>query len=725
MNTNDVRALSRLVAAAVPAVLFSAILVGPSEAARGADPQRPAAKGAESKPAVKPKAAPAAEPKLRITGDVVDEANHPVAGALVELLVGRETPGVRTGSDGGFVLEASRERTYAPLLRATVDDGARQASAQWDEIDKIPEKVRLVLRAAREMAVTVVDKEQRPIVGATVAAMAFWFRLADEKKSDAAGKALLRVPADAALQYVFAVKDDAGLDYFAYQREGQPASNGYALPPDHREPVTLVLNGTRTVKVHVVDDLGKPLVGSLTYAWYFQKPKKGENLNTGFHGFQAKTDDRGWAVYRNIPVDNEGPITFWSQNDDYSRQRANFDPGSPSDEIELTVLPKLTVRGRVTLASNGRPAAGAEVLAVGAGYTIDNFRGSTRSGDDGRFEIQVDPNQYYMFAASLGRQVSPAVSCVVKPRAPVGEIELALQDGVRVYGQVTAGKERQPLVGQYLTLYLQPEIEHHELAAEDRLPNPRDERKAISPRITRSARSDEKGKFEFFTAPGKHYLFVSGGGEPRQFVLEGDSDFELELHSDRPPRVPLAARVVLKSDPKTGVKGATVFGIGAVPHAGFLNAVSDAEGNFKIQRSPTEMVLLARTADGKMAGLVRIQADDESCEIAVGPTTSARGRLIDSSTGEILSDRQLDYCAQIDAQRNVSSTRFGGSVTTDEDGDFVISGLVPGWTYNLSLVVEKDAAGQPRRWMPAAPFVAEGEDVEELGDVLVPPLKAK
>src|SRR5262249_16093641 len=156
-----------------------------------------------------------------------------------------------------------------------------------------PDKVRLVLRKAREVPVTVVDGEDRPVEGATVAAMAFWFRVADETKSDAAGKALLRVPAEAALQCVFAVKDDVGLAYFAYQRDGQPASNGYALAPDHQDAITLVLNGTRKVTVHLVDDRGDPIANSPVYAWYFQKPKKGEHLNTGFHAFTLNTDDDG------------------------------------------------------------------------------------------------------------------------------------------------------------------------------------------------------------------------------------------------------------------------------------------------------------------------------------------------------------------------------------------------------------------------------------------------
>jgi hypothetical protein len=721
-------AWTRFWAAGTLAIFFAAALLGPIGSTRGAGEQAPAsakqpggAKGSDSKSPAKPAESPQAEPKARIAGDVVDESGRPVSGATVELLVGREIPSVLSGSDGSFVLEASTARTFSPMLRAKIDGGARQASEQWDQIDNIPAKVRLVLRAAREVAVTVVDAEQRPVAGATVAAMVFLFRLADEQETDAAGKAILRVPADSALQYVFAVKDDVGLDYFAYQRQGAPASNGNALAPDHREPVTLVLNGAKKVTVRVVDDRGKRLVGSLAYAWYFQKPKKGEHLNTGFHAFQTKTDDKGRAVFRNIPIDNEGPITFWSQNEDYSHQRANYEPGSASDEIELTVLPKLTVRGRVTLASNGRPVAGAEVLAVGDGYTIDNFRGTTRSRDDGSFEIRVDPDQYYMFAASLDRQVSPAVSCIVKPRESVGEIGLVLQDGIRVYGKVTAGKERRPLAGQYLYLYVQPEIEYHELAAEDQLPNPRGERKAISPRITRSARSDDEGKFEFFTAPGKHYVFLSGGGAPRQFELKDDSDYELELHSDQPPRVPFAARVVLKSDPQKGVTGATVFGVGTGPYAGFLNAVTDAEGKFTAERSPSEMVLIARTENGKMAGLMRINEDDRSCEIAVGPTTSARGRLIDSNTGEILPGRQLDYCARISDRGMMSSPHFGGSVTADDEGEFVISGLVPGWTYNLQLVVEKDAAGRPRRWVPAEGFAPEGEGVEELGDVLVAP----
>jgi beta-lactamase regulating signal transducer with metallopeptidase domain len=667
-----------------------------------------------------------ATPKVRFAGQVVDESEHPISGASVEVFLGGDRASAQSAADGHFVIELAKTQAISATIRATEEDGSRQAFWQSDDIKALPANIRLVLRPAREVPVTVVDDRQQPIERALVAAMAFWSLAMDERQSDAAGKATLRVPADCSLQYVLAVKDGIGLDYFAYRPKGEPAKNGYALAPDYREPVTLVLNGARKVTVHVVDNRGTPLEGMMVYAWYFEKPKKGEILNTGFHAFRAKTDEQGHALFRNIPVDNVSAITFnLHGNDDYfAPERGTLKPGTEPHQVDMSVFPRITIRGKVTFA-DGRPAPGADVLASGDGYIPDGFHSSTRTGGDGRFELRINPNQYYMFGASRDSQVSPAVSRVIVPDRAVDEIRLVLQEGTRVYGRVTTGNDHTPLGERYVYLYLHPAVEHLRLPKSEQLPNPRDDRKAVNPRLVRSMRTDNDGKFEFFAGPGKHYILGPQGVTPPEFVVDGEKEVEVDLHSDRPDRVELAARVVLKADRSQPVQKASVFGIGTPGISSFLSAVTDADGTFKALRAPAEMLLLARSEDGKLAGIIRIQPDDVACEIPVGATAEVRGVLTDSKTGEILTRRQVDYCEQIDSRGMTSSTYFGGSVTTDDEGEFVIRGLVRGWPCDLRMVVERDGGGRPRRWMRAGSVIPENEVVTELGDVPVPPLKIK
>src|SRR6185436_3750120 len=120
------------------------------------------------------------------------------------------------------------------------------------------------------------------------------------------------------------------------------------------------------------------------YAWYFEKPEKGGDLNIGGQPeFNVSTDDSGRAVFRTVPADNQGKITFWALHEDYfNPERTVFDPNAGTDELKATLLPLVSVKGTVAFA-DGRPAAGAEISVVGSGHAFDGFQGNTRSGDDG------------------------------------------------------------------------------------------------------------------------------------------------------------------------------------------------------------------------------------------------------------------------------------------------------------------------------------------------------
>jgi hypothetical protein len=110
--------------------------------------------------------------------------------------------------------------------------------------------------------------------------------------------------------------------------------------------------------------------------------------------------------------------------------------------------------------------------------------------------------------------------------------------------------------------------------------------------------------------------------------------------------------------------------------------VSDSNGRFDLEPSPEEMYVLAQTEDQSLAGIVR-QAAAESCVIAVAPTASLRGRIVDVGTGQPLENHRVFYGI---VRGNVPSMgwELGASVTTDAKGEFSIKGLVPGWEYRLT-----------------------------------------
>jgi hypothetical protein len=176
--------------------------------------------------------------------------------------------------------------------------------------------------------------------------------------------------------------------------------------------------------------------------------------------------------------------------------------------------------------------------------------------------------------------------------------------------------------------------------------------------------------------------------------------------------------VVLKDKPDTGVAEASLCGelVDDQEHM-FISGTSDAQGNFSLRRGKSDLYLWATTADKKLAGIVKVAAGDANATVPVGPTASAHGRLVDEA-GTPLPGRQIDYGYRIDHHPfGTYGYRFGGSVKTNDNGEFIVEGLVPDFEYTLNVVLELGDEGRPRSWQPAGKAKAERVERVELGDL--------
>jgi protocatechuate 3,4-dioxygenase beta subunit len=574
-----------------------------------------------------------------------------------------------------------------------------------------------VLRPAREISLAVVDDQQQPVAGAWAAVKIHWTGIADETTTDAAGQAVLRVPADANVEYVMGAKPDVGLDYFIYRRPDEPISDPYKLPPDHRETLTLTLNGVRPASVRVVDEQGRPLAGVQVAPWYFEKPNKGGYLNSGASWFQLSTDADGRAAFRTVPADLASDLTFWPHRDDFVlAERPVLRVQSATNELTATLLPMTPVAGRVTFA-DGRPAAGALVDVAGYGYQTDSFRESVRADENGRFELRVNPDQFYLFAAALDRWASPMESRVVRLGRPLGDVNLVLAKATRVYGRAAMAGDDRPIAGQYVSLYMyRDDNEHLALPEAEKLPNPKGDRKSIQPRIVRNAITNERGEFEFFTGPGRCYLMGPNNVEPPKFVITDQAEMELILFAQRPDRVEFAGQVVMKSAPSQMLKDVKVLGSPLGGRGGFLSAASGADGTFRVERTPSKMVLQALSADERLGAIVQIGPDDSLRVIQVVPTASARGRLVDAA-GKPLAKRRIDFGLQFEKHTHT----FYRQAATDDRGEFELDGFVPGEEYFIDVAVDGGDKSERPQKITIKVFSPDSAETIELGDVEVKP----
>jgi hypothetical protein len=669
----------------------------------------------------------AAEPAKTwpVAGRVEGPDGKPIAGAQVWIpgfgkSMKRLPPSVITDADGQFQLDSPMQ-TQGLVLEAKSSDGKRMGYVQlaWElPTDELVDAVKLVLRKPRELTVEVRDGEGKPVAEATVVAVAN-YRKVDRAASDARGQAKLRIPADAPLEAAVALKPGVGVDYWWFRGAKEPLSDPYKLAADYAGKLEFSLNGIRPVKVRLLDDQGKPMPGQRVRPWLINRPNKGEDLNlSGLEEFNEETDDQGVATFELIPADNSRGVTFWVDAEGFSRKRVEFDPSKDANELVAQLSPLVSVSGVVKHA-DGSPAAAIRVSVGGAGYTMDRFRESVKSDAEGQFSLQVDPDQYYQFSAGNREWASAAVNQIVLSGRPVEGIAIQLQPAKRVFGRVTIGGDNQPAVGVYTQLYQQPAVDYYDLPEAARLPNPTDSNLAILPRTTWGGPTDKDGRFEYFVGPGKYYVSGPSGIKPVEFELTDQASYEVNLHAERPDKIPLRGRVVLRHDPDQGVAGAIVAGIAKNSRMRDLRATSGEEGRFQTERGSAETVIRAKSLDGKLAGITTIGPDDGEVTLEIAPTTSAHVRLVDEVTSEPLEDRQVDYGVRVEMEGGTSRRGFGGSARTDANGELSIQELVLGQEYELSLVQETSPDGSPRSWSRIGKVTPTSESTVEMGDVIV------
>jgi hypothetical protein len=168
-----------------------------------------------------------------------------------------------------------------------------------------------------------------------------------------------------------------------------------------------------------------------------------------------------------------------------------------------------------------------------------------------------------------------------------------------------------------------------------------------------------------------------------------------DLHAPRKPAGPITVHVVDSSNPPRPVPHAQVVGvsISSMNHAD-LEATTNDEGWFRVDRALDKMIVYANSKDHKLAGSLTITPDDREITISLFPAGSAKGQLIDAPTGKVLPNRpvhfQVFYRYELPNISGMSSSRVAASTKTDAEGRFEITGLTPGQTYQMSAPVRSE-----------------------------------
>lgn len=645
--------------------------------------------------------------KLTLKVLVVDDRDQPVADVGVTTQAGTKFTSVSgtTNEQGRVSFELSPEQVAGLAIWA--DDGKNmgQSLLPWsrDEPTSL-EPVTIQLTPARVMNVKVIDEAGESVEGATIIAQSN-YRTGTRVATDTKGAATLRIPQKTTRQAIAAMKSGVGLDYFLFARPNSPKSDPGMLSQDHDDPIEMVLNGARQVAVEVVDQDGQALSGARVYPWLYRKPNKGDDLNlSGLNEFKLETNAQGRCSFE-VPVDMDRATTVWVNLDGYaSAERASYDPKSIDSTVRATLEKMVLLSGVVSL-PNGVDGTDIKVTVAGDGYSMDGFRATAVDvQSDGAFEILVNRNMYYQLVAGDAKQwASPAVNAIVLDE-DVSDVDLTLVPATRVYGRVTVEGSEDGVPNQYLQLYQRTANSYYDLPEEQKIPNPSESHFAISPIIVQSKQTDEQGKFEFLVGPGSYYMHGPRTAEMPKFDIEAETEKQLAI-SVKPVELKkdliVPGRVVMADDTTKTVANASVFSYPLESFSGqHIRATTNLEGQFEAKQIMGPHYIHARAnVDGQSyAGLGEITTDDEVYNVSISPVAKLLGRFIDGELNVPLEDREIRCAIEIKYPGGTSTSAFGGSATTDQEGNFDIDGLVVGRTYRLAVTIEVDAKGNARSW---------------------------
>ncbi|HJQ79095.1 MAG TPA: carboxypeptidase regulatory-like domain-containing protein, partial [Lacipirellulaceae bacterium] len=540
------------------------------------------------------------------------------------------------------------------------------------------------------------------------------------------GRVIFYVAHDAQVMYFYALQHGEGFDYRAFVLPDDQAGDKKAEPPAQPDaPITLRLDGTRPLRVRVVDSSDAPITGITVYPWLLKKPEEPEDINLSFFTemVEATTGSDGVAVFDWIPHWHERSITFWPNSDEHVRQRGNYDPKAGDGTLVIKLERLVPISGRVTFA-DGSPAAGITIDVCGNGYSIDSFREAVRTDADGRYTIKAAPNMVYLLVVKHDKWASrPQTGFAVWPDKPLENLDFVLRPATRIFGRVTLGPEKKPVKGQSIQVYQYGQDANNMEGVE--LPNPEKSTLWVQPMIVQHTTTGENGEYELFVGAGKFDIRGPQQAEIAKFEIADESEKQFNFHAERPEKGILTG-LVLTDESQEPVVGGRVVGIYRTELAGRdMLAETDEAGRFEVERELHRTVIHARSSDGKLAGVVEIGPDDETVMITVQPMATARGRLIHATSGAPLAGSEIVYGVRVFLGDDDAPwrTSFGGKAMTNKDGTFTLTDLVVGQLYEISAAIHADDNPNNVSWRRVGNVTPEVASAIDLGDLRLAPLR--
>jgi RNA polymerase sigma factor (sigma-70 family) len=659
------------VAACLSAGLAWAAGVGRMAVSNEAGSSRPLPAEADDRPSAT---------RATIRGLVVDEHDRPVPGA--EVLIWAFSPleaGTTARPDGHFALQINRPRARGASLLARSADGDRLGILRlgYDRPEGAADApVRITLKPARRIAVRVAHAKQGLVPHVPVEA-ASTAEIYARAATNPEGLAILRIPADARVEWIYAVRAGLGCDYAEFGSRGPRPERG-AAAGELPEQVGLMLEGGRTARIKALDAEGRPIAGAGFVLWLLKKDGRSSEVNSFSRTMSATTGPDGVATFDWLPVTKD-LLQFWPTDHTYANRRVVVEEGQ-TQPVTTRLVRTEAIRGRVVHA-DGSPAAGIRLEANGSGKKLDHGQGEALTGADGRYEMMVNPDEAY--AVSVDDKDWAARSRLdgmVRRGKPAEGVDFTLTRGTLLRGTVSVGDGDKPASGVYIRL------DENGGPAPEEFRDADDKFTAHEVRRQFGVSTDAAGHYSIRIGPGTYTLMGPPRTKDEKLVVKDETELVRDFRMPRPERGPFAGRVVRADDLRKGVAGAHIEIVAQSVTSYHPPLTADSEGRFRAERSLDPITICALSPDGALGAIVERGAEDPGAIIAVSPTATATGLLLDEK-GKPAAKQPLDWgrLVYMTPEKNVMSYHFATRVVTDESGRFTLPSLVVGQDYHIAV----------------------------------------
>jgi len=697
-------------------------------------------------------------PGRTVHGRVLDSGEEPVIGAEVSLVPERQGTSLMarflrrrsetrreptlTGADGRFTVEHVAAGSYRLHVEA---GGFAPAEVPGLEIAGGEEPLDLgtiLLEAAARIVGRVVDPDRQPLAGARIRA---FLRRPDLRGSGSERSFETTTDGDGR----FTVGDlRHGEEVMLHvRRSGYAQAHLQRVTAPTAQPLELVLQPVARVSGTVHDPRGRPVEGA--------RVRVDRTTGPGGAPYSSpeavETDADGRFDVAEVPP---GAVTVHARAQGYLRDariHLELEPGSRVEDLELTLTPGATVRGRVR-GPDGEPVAEASVRWREDRTARPN---AARTDGDGEYRLEGVAPGPRTFVVSHPRHARALGDLEVKPGD--NRLDFQLEAGYEIRGRVLADDGR-PVAGTWLWLSSlvggdnrratsdtdgsfsfqgvtggryrlrggHPEL--GEVALEEPLRVEGSDLSGVEVRFSsggvldgrivglgldelasvdvrafssqggsRWTRPDFEGRFRFERlAPGTWHVVAHGPGGRQVFqeveLVEADPPAEVMLEFS--PGFTLSGRVLVGSQPLR--QGTVAVRREGETAAGF--SPLDPEGRFRITGLDEGSYQLHVMGGSGLQHQEEVKLTSDRDLLVELSAARVVGRVLDASDGEPLPG--VDVSLRRDSAQLTAIGGYSGHQRTDSTGSFRLAEVVPG---QYRLVLSKEGYGQTERPLTVEP----------------------